>query len=144
MLIFDQFGNLTPDKPIESSFEEIEQTFAFNERRKNLLDKLKSFIDAVLVLGVDVKQAWIDGSWVTKKAFPRDIDTVLFISNEDYSRFSPHLRRLTEQYLPDVDSYFLSIYPENHPLRFWYESDRIDYLHLFSGDRNKRKKGFCK
>jgi hypothetical protein len=141
MLIFDQFGNLTPDKPIESTLEEFERIFVFNEHRKLLFNSFQSLYDEIAVLGVPIKMIWFDGSFVTQKINPGDIDIVLFVHFQDYQTHTQKLNELKKRFSGKVDCHFVQFYPEGHRRRFWYESDRIEFLYLFLTDRDKRKKG---
>lgn len=84
---------------------------------------------------------WINGSFVTRKARPKDIDVVSFINHEVYAGIEPQFRELRLKY-SGVDAYFVRVYPEGHSRRFITQFDQIEWRHLFSTDRRRRKKGF--
>ena len=76
---FDEFGNLTPYDLIETDLVVFEQKFIWNEHRKNLFDEYINLIVELKNLGVTNCFQWINGSFVTKKEKPNDIDIVTFI-----------------------------------------------------------------
>lgn len=54
MLTFDEFGNLTPDQPIESNLKEVESILAFNERRRRLFQRFLEVLDEILNLKINL------------------------------------------------------------------------------------------
>lgn len=65
----------------ELSLEEIERIgvsdFPKSKRRKEIFDKAKFFLSELLELGV-IDEIWADGSFLTEKQEPDDIDLVVF------------------------------------------------------------------
>ena len=68
---FDAHGNLPPGVYL-TSLADIEERFAWNSRRRKLFLGLKAALKNLARSGV--KQVWINGSFVTSKEFPNDID----------------------------------------------------------------------
>jgi hypothetical protein len=68
---FDSKGNLSLGTYIVS-LEEIEERLTWTERRQQLLTGLKAAI--ANLAQAHVKRVWIDGSFVTAKDEPNDID----------------------------------------------------------------------
>jgi hypothetical protein len=68
---FDKNGNLPPGVYIVS-LKDIESNFTWTTRRKKLFKGLKRAIDNLTK--ANVKKVWIDGSFVTSKNDPNDID----------------------------------------------------------------------
>lgn len=68
---FDRNGNLPPGV-YQVSLREIEGRFTWNSKRKELFDGLQSAVDNLAAAGVE--KIWVDGSFVTHKAEPNDID----------------------------------------------------------------------
>ncbi len=142
MLTFDEFGHLAPVQPIESDLTELEAVFVFNERRQWLFNGLKDFQNLLAGWYKGSFQIWVDGSFVTKKPFPKDVDIVVFIDFQWYEdKGNESLIHLLKG-IPTVDAYFIPVFPENHPHFKLYNLDRIDWLFLFSRNRQKQKKGF--
>lgn len=74
--------------------EEMEEYFVFNEHRLGLYLSLKQFIRAVKEVGIVYFDLWIDGSFVTLKTRPNDIDVVCFIDSQWYDQYLPALTLL--------------------------------------------------
>jgi len=107
-------SNFLPPGIYDCSLDEIRGYFGINERRIDLISKLESYIIKIKDSGI---QGWIiiDGSFVTAKDLPGDIDIVLVIAeNEHYS---------ISNTVSDVD---MTILNQD------YVKDRYE-LHLFVG-----------
>lgn len=68
---FDKNDNLPPGI-YEVSLQEIKKRFTWTDRRKQLFKGLKGAIDNLIK--ANVKGVWIDGSFITSKDDPNDID----------------------------------------------------------------------
>lgn len=68
---FDASGNLPPGV-YEVGVSEIEDRLAWTPRRRRLSDGLKRAVANLAAAGV--KRIWIDGSFVTAKDNPNDVD----------------------------------------------------------------------
>jgi hypothetical protein len=123
----------------------LESEFAVTEHRKALFEAyllfLGSFQKEILENGFF---QWVNGSYVSKKPIPKDIDVVTFL---DYKVYEAKEKQLS-QYMEDefeakgLDLYFVKIFPENHKQRFITDFDKVEWLHLFSTNRKKESKGF--
>jgi len=142
MLAFDDFGNLTPDQLIVSDLSEVEQTFVFNEHRRQLFEIFIEFLGHIRSVGLKGFDLWIDGSFATRKLNPMDIDLVFFLDHGDYQAHQKTICDFTDAFAPSLDVYIVSVYPSDHPFFVRTQFDRIEYLHLFSRDRSKKRKGF--
>lgn len=158
-LIFNEYGNLTPNNAIHTSKEEIENIFvsAFPEsttRRilyeillcyandlKELLGEEKSNLDIFFL---------IDGSFVTQKQNPNDIDLVVFIDYELFSSKIKELKNFKCDYsqpkglllYPGIHAFMVEKYPETHKKYLIYQADYLQWLFEdFGKDRKGRKKG---
>ncbi len=92
---------------------------------------------------------WIDGSFISTKINPKDIDIVTILNFEDYEKnkadlsqkFISHNAR--KQY--EVDANIVSEYPENHKKHFFTQSDLLYWMNLFEKTKvNRRKQQFKK
>ncbi|MCX6278592.1 MAG: hypothetical protein NT004_10890 [Bacteroidetes bacterium] len=89
MLTFDSRGYLKPNKNLASSSQEIFDEFVIkfqNTQRRQLYSNYIQYSSDLKITcrGIELIQ-WIDGSFVTKKNIPNDIDVVTFIDyNADY------------------------------------------------------------
>jgi hypothetical protein len=68
---FDETGNLPPGIHL-STFEEFQQRFVYNKKRKELHCKLLDVI--ILLRKFSCRAVFIDGSYVSSKVLPSDID----------------------------------------------------------------------
>ena len=156
-LSFDIRGNLQPGGENVVSFESMQpllvEPYSIATTRKKLYEGLVRYNDALTqVLDCQPYEQWIDGSFVTNKVNPRDIDTVSFLdfrlveaAEQELQRFTASIAR--EKY--GVDGYIVKRYPEEHPhyartnsdmayWRYWFSTTRPDH-------RKKRyDKGFIK
>ena len=87
MIKFDSKGHLTPYQPISFQVKDLKEHFvdAFgSETRKTHFDnylRYSSNLKAVLG-GIQIRQ-WINGSFVTRKSNPKDIDSISFANHSD-------------------------------------------------------------
>jgi len=71
---FNEAGELPPGEH-EATLDEIEQRFGrANARRRRLMDGLRRA--AANLADAKVRKIWVDGSFITNKATPNDIDGV--------------------------------------------------------------------
>lgn len=145
---FDRNGNLQPYKVLEidlQTFEEIFITnFPLSTTRKRLFENyltyLKTLQDSV---GGGFYQ-WIDGSFVTNKLNPKDIDFVTFL---DFGVYREHekqvsdLLKLRYNFQNGTDGYFVETFPDTHKGFNNYQMDRVEWLHTFGTSRNHQNKG---
>ena len=142
MLKFNDFGNLVPNTIIEIDLTTVEQTLAFNAARTSIFAQFKSLLRAVFdVANGKIPFIWIDGSYATLKPKPGDMDIVIFMDFQEYEKNVGFYKQVKKENKGVIDCHFVSVFPEKHPSRSWYESDRIEFLHLFLTDRKKRQKG---
>ena len=95
----------------------------------------------------DLKQ-WIDGSFVTKKENPADIDIVTFVDFQvmladdgGLKKFHHPLSKINYE----LDCYLVAEYPGNHKMHFSYKSDCAYWINLFSKTKqNHRQKNYAK
>ena len=89
MLYFDKNGNLHPYEPIPADMEILKTEFVDNinsEIRLRHYKKLEKYLTELKGLIVEDIIIWVNGSYVTKKKNPKDIDIVVFIPWQDEIR----------------------------------------------------------
>ena len=83
MLTFNHSGLLVPDNKISSSIEELNNEFVLkipSQRREEIFKAyVKYSEDFKKVCNLHELHQWINGSFVTKKNNPGDIDLITFI-----------------------------------------------------------------
>lgn len=145
-MTFDERGNLQPYQVIETSFEIFEHTFVNNfPESSTRTDLLVNFKDLCASLRHSLSNGfvvWIDGSFVTQKLNPNDIDLVFFINSTDYQPNEESLRKLINREFcrtQKLDCYFVQVYPSNHPnYLIETDSDIKEWLSLFTRTRIHR------
>jgi hypothetical protein len=141
MLQFNEKGLLFPPQNILSDLDEFEKNFVFNQHREALFQKYLSYLIDLQLIGIWDFIQWIDGSFVTKKKIPNDIDIVTFIAADFYNLYQQKLIDLNKKYR-DLDCYYIKDFPLDHPKQMISDFDRKEWLFLFSTDRKKQNKGF--
>lgn len=153
MLIFDSKGNLKPYQPISSNVNNLKKFLIdgiTSDSRKLNFEKYIKYSDDLKLLVKKQLEQWINGSFVTTKINPKDIDLVTFLDSETIRKLGSKLDPFRPPFSWErygVDAYILEVYPTDSKLYRFSESDRLYWLDLFSHTRPNRqgirnKKGF--
>lgn len=127
------FPNLFPLGFHALSLADVEQrcvrTFPLSTSRPAIFEGLRYFVERLVGDGV-VGDLWLDGSFLTEKINPKDVDVVLRIDEKVYNSGTPEQRGAVDWVIANqkltlkCDSYALIEYPEGHVLhdegRWWY------------------------
>jgi len=148
-LEFDLYGNLAPYSLIEINLINFEDRFvhAYKESktRAKLFENYSNYVNSLkLIIGTGFFQ-WIDGSFVTNKLNPKDIDFVTFIDWKVYYNneiLLDSLRELRYNKILGIDGYIVLVYPPEHKKNILYEADRLQWIFEFSRSRTDQRKGF--
>jgi hypothetical protein len=121
MLIFNCSGLLVPDNKITSSLEELETEFVKNiptPKRKEIFEAYKNYSGQFKkVCNLQELHQWINGSFVTKKSSPGDIDLITFLDFEIVKKLGDSINNFkypNSEIIYGVDAYIIEVYPENH------------------------------
>ncbi len=147
-LAFDLRGNLQPYEKVSLSLEEFEDFFVNrlpdNSRRRYIFARYLNFVHD---FSEQVSQhfiQWVDGSFVTARERPNDIDFVTFV---DYQLFEAKEKLIHENFRLagakkkyEVDAYTVRQYPEEHVKYMLYRSDWVYWYHWFSQTKKNRIK----
>ena len=140
---FDENGYLKPYKPIELKLEEFHKIFAYNLHRQRLFETYLHYLDTLRNNGIGSFTQWIDGSYVTKFAYPRDIDLVNFVNYDFHRKFEHQLKRMKNEFKErGIDGYFETDYPETHTRNFLTVFQKNKWQDIYGFDRKDDKKGF--
>ncbi len=142
---FDDNGYLVPATVLPSSLAALESVFCFTAQRNALYANLVDLLATIQALVSGEVEVWVNGSFISKKLIPNDIDIVFFIDYQAFELLEKQFVQysgFTYKQRTGLDCYFVRTYPTTHPYHFRYEFDRIEYLHLFSKTRRKQPKGF--
>ncbi|RNL55878.1 DUF6932 family protein [Pedobacter jejuensis] len=156
MLTFNHKGHLVPNNNIRSTLDELKTEFvdAFTFSSTKRSDLYKNYLqysnDLKTVLQRESLLQWIDGSYVTKKQEPSDIDLVTFIDGT----IVDSLEALLEPFkYPQsvvnygVDAYLVKVYDRGDKRYPLFIGDQIYWMDLFdktqrSRNGQKHPKGF--
>lgn len=158
MITFDERGHLI--KPFELNMPQFKELFvdkwpSETSTRQAIFDVFEKYVADFQTLITPDSNMWIDGSFVTQKNNPQDIDFVSFI---DYTIYFREVKLIDNQfgkygtkifYGGLLDGYVSPIYPENHEEASATRSNEAYWFNQFSStkpDRHKKKhsKGFIK
>ena len=110
--------------------------------RVELFARFENYLNEMALILKHSFQVWVNGSFISKKPNPADIDFVVFLDYHDYEaneklideRFSSkHARAVF-----GVDAYVVAVFPEVHRKFVFTKSDRAYWLHLFSTTKASR------
>ena len=148
-MTFDQYGYLVPYEVIPADFDTFETVFVKNfsntSKRHQWFKNYVAYVGELkTLLGTGFTQ-WIDGSFISQKLNPNDIDFVTFIDFERYEYFEKEIeliRKRRYQRTSGTDGYFIKTYPIGHKLYSIYQLEYKRWLFDFTVDLyNKRPKG---
>ena len=148
---FDKDGNLSPYEIIDIDLKKFKERLVDNFSKSNTrmpiyigyLQYCKDFCKDVASDGYQ----WVDGSFVTNKENPGDIDLVNFIKEEfiktNYGRLQKYLGDYSKQKYK-VHGFYMPIVPIEHKLYAIIQEHVNDCQKWFGFDREKKPKGILK
>lgn len=140
---FDENGYIKPYRPIELDLKEFQQIFAYNVHRQRLFDTYLGYLDMLQNMGIGKFTQWINGSYVTQFAYPRDIDLVNFVNYDFHRKFEQRLKGMKNDLKQQgIDAYFETAYPETHQRHFLTVFQQNKWREIYGTDRKDIKKGF--
>ena len=137
------FHRMTPEELRRRCVEE----FPLSQSRSNIMSGLEDIIEKLANWDV-TGELWIDGSFVTNKIDPEDVDVLLRIDADLYDTGSQAQRDAIDGFGSSAlkashhcDSYVLREYPQGHALHNESEWDRVYWNKQFGFSRGKRLQG---
>lgn len=152
---FDIRGNLRPYEKISISLDGFKTYFVDNfanenQRRAEIFNDYLSFIQSFQQEVTGDFTHWIDGSFVTKKKLPGDIDFVTLLNYKIYEKSEALIenkfrRQAARDAFGSIDAYVVKMYPSTHSRRWVSEYDLVYWRRWFSETKkNRAKKRFSK
>jgi hypothetical protein len=148
MITFDNKGYLIPNSKIECSFSEFKFHFVDSITSKTRLEIFNNFVDYANelkeLLGVEQLCQWINGSFVTRVSNPQDIDFVTFVNFDLFEKYEFKLKSFVSNRnwrAIGIDAYIVQVYPVEHGLYSFYESDRSYWIDKFDSTRRNCRTG---
>ena len=136
----DQNGNLPPGEHA-ATWQEFSQHYATNTHRATLIGGLRAALTALHSSGCQT--AWIDGSFVTSKTQPNDIDIAWDDSTADINQLKqlePTLLDFTNRRAAQKHKFGCECFPAT-----WQaDPNGLTFLEYFQHDRNNKPKGIVR
>lgn len=146
-LLFDQHGHLTPYEIIETNLEILETVFVNDfpnsTTRKALFENYIRFIYQFQDEVFPFFEQWINGSFVTMKENPKDIDIVTFLDYQVYEkRGEATLDKFWTFSLEDqgIDSYIVKEYPKGHEKHKDFLELKNQWVNTYNHSNPKKEK----
>jgi hypothetical protein len=144
---FDLTDNLPPGIH-EASIEEIKERFAYNKKRCELFEGLLHALADLSSVGCKI--VYIDGSFVTKKAMPKDFDGCW--DNTGISRTEMQTKHpifispadLKVRRVKQIEKYGGELFPAHMTTSIDKDGNIITYLDFFQKDIDDKPKGIIK
>ena len=116
---FNSRGFIMPYQRITSSVEEIAEVFVKpfpdSETRQIIFDNYLNYLDDFQTLITTNFTHWLDGSFMSKKLNPNDLDFVAFIDYRIYQQKEEQIFRIVEKFgYLKLDNYVSQIFPKEH------------------------------
>lgn len=148
LITFNSRGLLEPAGPIRLTLTELHDYFVTSSRRQLLFDGFVNYLNEMRTICQTPLTYWINGSFVTKKVNPGDVDFCVFI---DYSLFITHEEQLVKfgcqnkEQLGAIDAFIIHRYPLDDPKLKITEADSKYWMAQWTKTRpNKNRKSYPK
>ncbi len=152
---FDEHGYLKPRNKIHMTFEEFQRIFveAFgnDSTRLAIFENYQKFIEDFQKTVTPNFIQWVNGSFVTQKPSPNDIDFVTILDYKIFNEFDEIIDKQFRQsgairkYGRQIDVYAVRQYPEGHPQFEVFKGELAYWQFQFSETkRNRANKKFQK
>jgi hypothetical protein len=123
--------------------------FPASARRRPLFEQWRT-LNAAIEHFVAIREQWLDGSYVTTKLDPRDVDVVSIVNGSELEGLDAVEEMLlvglvsghASRDLHGCDSFLVAEYPPGHPARPTYEAARRYWDDLFRMHRDGNPKGY--
>jgi len=152
-LQFDIRGNLTPNQIIDISWDDFKQVFveSFEDTstRHKTFEKFEAYIAEFQTEICKSFTLWVNGSFVSRKINPNDIDVVFLLDYKIQEQFEGLIRSkftaIKTWKTTQVDAYILKLFPEDHQMFKATTFDKYYWVDKFSNSKmNKEGKSFSK
>lgn len=122
-------------------------SFPLSKRRSDVMKGLEQIL-SLLVDARVIADIWLDGSFLTHKVDPDDVDFIVYIQENDFINFTESQNKmldwiagedLKEQF--HCDCYVLFEYPKDHPLYWEGQWMKAYWMKQFGFSRKEHMKG---
>ena len=128
---------------VDEFYEHFVTAFPSSKTRERLYQRWARHREALSSV-LPVRAQWIDGSYVTSKVDPADIDVVSLMDGEAYDRLAPTVRSLVEPLIAGkatkavwgMDSYPVFRWPAGHPFESATQQAELEWDTFWQQQRN--------
>lgn len=134
MLNFDNNGYLLPYQAIEIDLTTLENTFVFNKHRERLFINYLRWLDSFRSKVTTKFTQFVNGSFISQKEFPKDMDFVTFFDYQIYEQEERFLDKYWTFSLENegLDSYLVKTYPREHKEYFTVVVAQNEWINRYS------------
>jgi hypothetical protein len=148
---FDKHGNIVPYEVHPVSIIELEEEFVLpftkSVTRGDILEGHNNYIIELFQILEQNFFQWLDGSFVTQKLDPNDIDVINFVHYSELTnekahslrRFLTHIGNPKEEF--KVDGFLVPVYEPTDPRFSITKAKYNEWRLIFGNDRNGNPKG---
>ena len=141
-MLFDEKGYIKPYEVIPTTLEIFRTHFVFNEHREQIFQVYLDFADILKSASDTPFYQWLDGSFVSKKPFPNDLDLVNFVDEQFYRKFESRIRVWEYEFRrKNIDAYTIPVYPDTNFKQYITIYSKNEKRELYSSDRLGNPKG---
>lgn len=121
-------------------------SFSLSVSRRPIMDGLREFVKTLTDAG-QAGKLWVDGSFLTEKIDPDDVDVVLPCDGQSYNSGPPEYRKMVDWVIANqkatlkCDSYVFFEYPQGAPLHVEGEWWRVYWHAKWGFSREEDPKG---
>ncbi len=142
--VFDSNGYLLPnDEPVFADSTSVKYHFGSSSvQRWDLWNSVEKLLDILSSYLLPVKEVWLDGSFISRKTNPNDVDIVIFVSYSSFRNVRGTLDTLSTSFA-HLDVKWIPVLEATDDLSSAINAlERMKWFILFTSDRNGLPKGF--
>lgn len=142
--VFDNNGYLLPnDEPVLADSTSVNYHFGNSSvSRRHLWDSVEKLLSLLSLYLLPVNEVWLDGSFISQKTNPNDVDLVIFVNYSSFRATRDTLNTLSTSFA-DLDVKWIPVLEATDDLSSAINSlERMKWFILFTSDRNGVPKGF--
>jgi len=147
-LAFDDNGFLVPHQPLPVDLRTMERVFVealpSSQTRQRLFVHFLRYLEGFKSRVGRRFTVWVNGSYVTQRLNPKDLDFVVFLDYRVYEEQEPFLDKFWSFSLEaeGLDAYLVKAFPAGHPLHQQTLSDRALWLSLYQKTKWREDNAF--
>lgn len=141
VLQFNEFGYLTPSGLVSCDLATFElyflDNFPVSDTRREIFINYMRFIERFSKRITRNFTQWLNGSFVSLKENPKDLDLVTFVDFSVYEALEKEIEQFWSFNLEaeHLDSYIVKVYPENHPDYFRTVEKQMYFTKLYESKK---------